>query len=397
MKHDDLMHADEIDRHWDAFALSGRAPGTTGLDVEDAAVIAWLWAESAPADSVHVRERVWQELQGERQRQGTTARGLPASSPGAMGSTMGTTLAGGPHGVPAVPRRDAFRWQVMASHAMTAVLLVVTVALVVLVIGRQWWSGVISEPDHPVMVVAPAETMPETTVLQTTIPAEMLPRGDRVMAELGYITIPARSTGAWVESNGASRPGLRLLHVVAGTLDVRAERPATILRGNQDRSPTEAPAGTDVVLNQGDSWIVRNQTPWQIANPSSQAVEAVLWVIADLTDPGAVNMYFMPNNWSFVNYVISPPGIDVPAGTTTLRLRRVEFDADGRLDPPPGGLQYGVALPWNADGTPIIGPNVGLQPSGKLINLGQRPATVYVLTLQPVDTEASSTHRGAPP
>src|SRR5687767_11624112 len=87
MTPEDRCHAAAIDHYWDALALTGDPPGTSGLEPETAAQIDRLWALAAPPSAEQARQRVWQRVQAPA-REAQTDDGLsgmaldaPASTP----------------------------------------------------------------------------------------------------------------------------------------------------------------------------------------------------------------------------------------------------------------------------------------------------------------------------
>jgi hypothetical protein len=116
--------------------------------------------------------------------------------------------------------------------------------------------------------------------------------------------------------NGAGWPGLCVHYVLDGTLTVRAEGTAQVLRAGADSTMEDVPAATEVVLGPDDTWLLHHDAPF-------------------------------------------PPGVDVPTGPATLRIRPVELPVDGRLSAPADGLQYGVTLLTNAAGRRSLDPLSG--------------------------------------
>jgi hypothetical protein len=232
----------------------------------------------------------------------------------------------------------------------------------------------VAAQDAPATPIAGKTT--EETLLEVMIPMELLPQGERVTAELDHVTSPPGSTASWQGLNSANWPGLRVHYVLEGTLTVRAEGASQVVRADAGAMPEDVPAGTEVALGPGDSWIARNEIPYEAMNTSEAPTDLLLWVLASVEDPDAFSYVPVPGTWEAHNFVAFPLGVEVPAGPASLRIRRVELPVKGRVPAPPDGLQYGVTL------TPVIGPSVGNLPDGRLVNLGRKAATVYVLTLE---------------
>ena len=131
-------------------------------------------------------------------------------------------------------------------------------------------------------------------------------------------------------------------------------------------------------------------------NPSEAPSELLVWVLANIDDPTVLFNYPLPDTWLLHHDAPFAPGVEVPVGPATLRLRRIELPVEGRLPAPAEGLQYGVTLLTNPAGTPITGPSVGNLPDGRLVNIGRKPATVYVLNLEPIGEDAETTPAATP-
>src|SRR5687768_9746360 len=97
-----------------------------------------------------------------------------------------------------------------------------------LVAALAWQSGVGSLPVAAQSASPVAAT--EETLLEITIPPDLLPQGDRILSELIYITAPGGSTARWQEIHYADWPGLRVHHLLTGNLSVRAEGAAQVVR-----------------------------------------------------------------------------------------------------------------------------------------------------------------------
>lgn len=231
-----------------------------------------------------------------------------------------------------------------------------------------------------------AGEMREETLLEVTLPAELLPQGERVTAELDHVTSPPGSTANWQGLDSANWLGLRVHYVLDGTLAVRAEGASEVVRAGEAAMVEDVPAGTEVALGPGDTWIARNELPYEATNTSEAPTDLLLWVLANVEDLDAFSYVPVPGTWEAHNFVAFPLGVKVPAGPATLRIRRVELPVKGRVPAPPDGLQYGVTL------TPAIGPAVGNLPDGRLVNLGRKALTVYVLSL-----ESGRAGAGTPP
>jgi len=248
-----------------------------------------------------------------------------------------------------------------------------------LVAALAWQSGVGSLPVAAQSASPVAAT--EETLLEITISPDLLPQGDRILSELMYITAPGGSTGSWREENGVDWPGLRVHHLLTGTLSVRAEGAAQVVRAG-GASVEDVPAGMEVVLGPGDTWLARNEIPFEAVNTSASPTHLLLWVAANNEHPTELVRDAFPGAWFFGDMNPLPQGVEVPPGPVTLRIRRIELPVEGRVAAIPGAIQHAVRPPTNMEGTPVVDPSVGVLPSGAVVNIGRKPVPVYILSLE---------------
>ena len=239
---------------------------------------------------------------------------------------------------------------------------------------------------------APAAAEGET-LLEVTLPADALPRGDAVSSGLAHVTVPPGHRSTWAAAAGAAHPGSRLEYVLAGTYAVRAEGEVRVLRGGGGGAPETVPAGTAVELGPGDALVSRAETGYEAANPGAGPLELLAWVVV----AGIPARMPGPGGWVFHEHDLqeaaaAPP---VPAGPATLRLRRVELAPDATLPPPVGAARFFVTLPTNAAGTPVV-PSIGQRSDGTIRNVGRDVTPLYVLTLEPARGAVGSPVAGSP-
>ena len=294
-----------------------------------------------------------------------------------------------------VPR--ASKWhRRMLSPLATAALVIIVLAggFSAFAPGRRG-----SQNDAPTFIPAvsgtpatpTADEVTAETLLEIIIPAALLPRGDRAWAVFEQATSPAGSTGHWLAANSAGGPGLRVHYVLDGSIVMRAESDAQVLRAGAGSMLEGVPAGTEVMLTPGDTWIIRNETGFDAVNPTDAPTELLVWVMAHPEDPVEFLNDPLPRNWFANSDVFAPPGVAVPSGPAMLRIRRVELPVKSSLPAPANGLQYGAANLPNAQGS-----SVGNLSNGRLINNGRTPATVYVLNLESAEAEARTPEGGTP-
>ena len=236
----------------------------------------------------------------------------------------------------------------------------------------------------------------EETLLELTIPPELLPQGERITSDLVYVTSPPGSTGIWQEIDGGDWPGLRIHYVLDGSLRVRAEGAAQVVRVGERSTLEDVPAGMEVGLGPGDAWIARNEIPFEAVNASAAPAHLLMWVAANIEDPKEFNLLPGPGTWFLDDEDALPPGVVMPAGPARLRIRLLELPVEGRLPSAPGAIQHAVRPPTNAAGTPVVDPSLGTLRNGTVVNIGRKPVTAYVLSLEPLEAEMSTPAAGTP-
>lgn len=301
------------------------------------------------------------------------------------------------------PRREQRRVPALTWLA-TAALLVLTLGLSAAAVGFIGLGNIVIGPDRldadrpttlPALAAATPMATPqsstEITLLQITLPAGALPHGDDLSTELAHVTVPSGDRTDWTPGDQPGETSIRVFHVVRGTLSLRATGDVQITRAGGVPEPVAT--GTEVTLDVGDTWIGPTATGFAAANPGKERTEVLFWVLTDAEH--AKGQHFpVPGSWLFhtsLNKTDRQLGVNRLPGPATLRLRQVQLPGEGRLPAPPGALQLGLALPFNAMGTPVssVTTSVGRLPTnGTLVNLGKHAATVHVLTLDP--TEATS-------
>jgi hypothetical protein len=269
--------------------------------------------------------------------------------------------------------------------------LLATAALVLLTLGASYVAFQRSHTNResgqsasiPALVApaTPPASRPAEELLDLPIPEAMIPRSDPLGSGLGHETIPPGTTATW------DLPALHVEYVISGTLTVRSTGPMQIVRAGGSGEPESVPSGTEITLEPGDAVIAPRETTSDYTNPGPAPAEILTWSMHEGAT-GAASV--PPNEWVThdVDTSAQPP---LPAGAGRLRLRRIELAPKEELAPPPGTLQFAVALPENAAGTPIPGSvEYRVSRSGAAIrNFGSEPTTVYVFTLEPAAAGAA--------
>lgn len=290
-------------------------------------------------------------------------------------------------------------WTGLAGHAATLALCILVLAAGLFVVGPLLPRWAPPRPAGvPGVVTAPTAT-PQATpedLLYITIPPELLPQGARITSEFSYLTMPAGSKGRWQGLARVDWRGLRMHYVIDGSLVIRADDAAWVWQAGAQGTPEEAPAGTEVELGPGDTWMARNETAYEIRNTTGAPTQFLSWILANIADPNNAYIYLEPGPWTIDFTDPLPPGIVAPAAAT-LRIRQLELPVAGRLPATPGAiLQQGVRPPTNTAGTPVIDPSLGTLRNGALVNLSRKPITTYALSLEPVEGTAGAPQAGTP-
>lgn len=291
----------------------------------------------------------------------------------------------------------------MPGSFATAALLVLVLVVSLFAAGPLRPGRGPAEPAGlPAVIEAPATPSPgaatEETLVEAMIPAELFPEGEHITSEAAHLTMPPGSSGAWKGSERVDWPGLRVQHVLSGAITIRSEADAQVLRAGGGSAMEDVPGGTEIVLEPGDTWLARNETPYEVDNPAEAPAVFLLWVLANLGDPDVGYIYLEPGPWSIDFSDPLPPGVRPPASPATLRIRRIELPEKGRVPAAPGAIvQHGVRPPVDAAGKTILDPSLGTLRTGVVVNIGRKPITAYVLSLEPAGGATASPAATAEP
>ncbi|MFN8593565.1 MAG: hypothetical protein U0031_19060 [Thermomicrobiales bacterium] len=387
------QQATDLDRFWDALGATGDPADPGPLNPETAAFVTRMMTWGTPPHSAAARNRVWQQLQPrlteESDMTAPTLTPLPWSRVEAFSPN-------GSHARGAMLPTSPVSWRAIPGFLATAAVLVLALTIG-LVASGSWprlWQG--ADPS-PLPAMLPAVATPATTtaaaetLFDLTIPPDQLPRGENISAVFDFATSPAGSTGRWLAANSEGQPGLRIHFVVDGDITMRAAAATQVVRAGST-VPEEIPAATEVTLSAGDTWMAHNEMEFAATNPSTTPSHILVWVLANVDSSGGYLNSPMPSAWIEGRYVLDQPvpgapGIVVPDGAAQIRLQRIELKSKASVPPPALGRQYALAALTNADGSPIVGPSVASQPSGKIVNVGRKTAIAYVLTFAPAGSD----------
>jgi hypothetical protein len=227
------------------------------------------------------------------------------------------------------------------------------------------------------------------TLVETTLPAEALPRGVTGCA-LDLSDIPPESESTW---NVFQNVNLR--YVLSGEITVRSNSAAQVLRAGSDGVWEAVSAGTAVTLAPGDAVLFLNMTTATFSNSGLIPVETLGW---QLVVGGSGGPNPTPPQWRGKNVVLCPAGgVALPGTPGLLRLRQVELAPDATLLPLPTAIiQMSLASPSNAAGTPVSVFGAGTKSDGTISNRDQKMAPFYVVTLELHAADNGTPQSGSP-
>jgi len=135
-----------------------------------------------------------------------------------------------------------------------------------------------ADHDRGPAILAPASPEPtaestDNTVLETTIPADVIPASGFDSAGLALFTIPVGNRSTWEKFCCA---GPLIEHVISGTVTVRIAAAIQVVRA--DGTVEDVPADTEVTLKPGDSLITRIEATREVANTGTEPVVLISFV-----------------------------------------------------------------------------------------------------------------------
>jgi hypothetical protein len=381
--------AEALDRYWDAVLSGSHQAVPAEVDETPVTLIRQLQALGMSPGMEEARGRIWERLTHRSRRElddmsmNTTAV-LPSAGPAMGMSGRVDTFPEArprPHGAPDRPRR------MMTQFATAALILLTLVASFVAFRGSH--PGRTDDGLMPMaaLIASPATPNPlapsgvtAVTLVETTLPAEALPRGVTGCA-LDLSDIPPESDTTWdVFQN------VNLRYVLSGEITVRSNSAAQVLRAGSDGAWEAVSAGTTMTLAPGDAVLFLNMTTATFSNSGPTPVETLGW---QLVVGGSGGPNPSPPQWRLGDVVLCPTGgIALPGTPGLLRLRQVELAPGATLSPLPTAIiQMSLASPNNGAGTPVSVFGNGTEADGTITNRDQKTAPFYVVTLEPLGAE----------
>jgi hypothetical protein len=384
MTPDDQVHANDVDRYWDAWVLNGRPLETNELDPETQRLIDHLWMVGASPQAAAARKRVWKRLRHELEREKHS-----------MDTITLTPVPNAPHWNPGHPNGRGILspapypmrpwWRSLNGLAATAALIVLMLTAGLFVVGPLRPAGVATEPaGGPASILAPATPDPTEAVRQelveSTVPAADLPAGEDRFLHISQTTIQPGVTVTIPAEQAACCPGPAIDHVLAGELTLRVDGPLQVARSGAAPalgSVEDIAPGTMVMLQAGDSALYDQALAIEYVNTGDEPVQLVsggLFLGRPQVSPPGLAL----NN--FDSLAPLPP---LPDGPVTFLLERVTLAPEVTLaSPPPGAMRVLTS-----------GPRIAYLPKaadGSVTNLTRDPIESYVLTLFPAGSESGA-------
>jgi hypothetical protein len=353
---------DALNDFWNELVWPTGSPESGGfaLDAGTADTVRDLHRRGSAPPPASSRERVRQGLRHARQ---TTPNGKEPH----MYATAGHVTHAPPHRPSlAGPRRHA--WWRPALTAATAIAVLLAVVIGGTLFDR---SGSHQPTTIPGAVVqaSPSPTADGETVLDITIPAELLPESDTISSAFAWDTLQPGKSGTW---EPICCTGLLLEFVQSGTYTVQAEDEIHLIRAGGDLEPVEA--GTEVTLEAGDALLTEITVAMESANNGAEPVELLNWFYVD--DPMSVF-----GGKAFPGFVQN--SVDIPftvpdlTGPLTVQIRHVDLEPGTRIEPEAGTILLGLT-PGGQTGYLTDAPDESFE----AMSFEDTPVSAWVLTVE---------------
>ena len=115
----------------------------------------------------------------------------------------------------------------------------------------------------------------------------------------------------------------------------------------------------------------------ELSNDGNEPVILVVWTLGDINVQGPS----LPPSWDSLPCYPGETSGTAPTGSARLKLRLVTLAPDSTLSAPQGAF-----VQQTLDLTQIA-PNLGQKSDYSLINQGNEPATLYVVSLEPASLD----------
>jgi hypothetical protein len=365
-----------LGRYWDAL-LQGRPADPSSLAPALAETVRTLHArDDAPGADLAFAARLRAHLED---RMDTTYPDLlPSPVPLSLRPDRLTPV---PPPSLTAPARAGWRWRLSPAPFASAALVLVALAAVFIGFGSLCSGWLDEQPTMIPAIAALATPTPDaaTSMLAVTLPPGAFPAD--VIGGLNHYTVAPGSTARW---DWTCCTGTRLDYILSGTYAIRGDGPTRVLHAGA-ATWEDVPAGTEVTLGSGDALLSRMEDAFDAVTSGAEPVELLDGVLfqGEPTDDPVPHERSGVRAWSYHDQDLSLAPQPVPPGPTTLRLRQATLAAGGVLPRPPGAvLQFAVGLDEEAL---VVTQSPTTDTPFELRNLGESPATVYILSLEPAD------------
>lgn len=235
------------------------------------------------------------------------------------------------------------------------------------------------KPGQPAGTQGPAVARQKIDVepFVATLPQGAIPDAQNRAYLLQIVTVAPGREVEMKPEDAEGFPGVMVDQVLEGTERIVSDAPATVYREGSPDRPEEIPAGQEVTLEPGDGIVRRAEAGWTVVNGGTAPLRLLHAVLNENGTPPP------PPGWSWKDYQFARPIPEGPAGEVKVELREVELKPGETLPAPAPGASQAAVQDFADERTrtvPLV-PN----PDGSARYLGTKDASVFVLTVSPVN------------
>ena len=365
---------DELARYWDAL-VTGTDPSSIALDPSLAQVVQrFTEATDVPGPESTFLANLMEDLM--------YVHALPDARPRRPSRTIARPRIRGQLSTPALPIPGArSRW---LPALISGALLVVSLGIAISQLGlglddnrRGPAAPAILAPASP-----PPEVMSDETLIEVPVPVDLLPPGEAVEAGMAMVSVPV-GTFQQPGDEAATNPGIQASYILEGTVSVVSDELMHVIEAGGTGTMEEVEAGTEVVLESGDTLVTRKSPGEEWTNGGPTEVQLI--ALEAFGGPPATSSF--PFGWIALRFDYHSLGEWPADQPTLLRLRQVTAPPETVLPLPAEALaQYTV---HESDET---GSSIGRRSDGSIrfVGGGDKLMTVYVFTLERLGESAAT-------